>query len=126
MEYIQNDDGSPHDKHKGERGNLPNKVQKSLKKKSGWDYNGKKEDFFSKTSFIADVSIIQYLYADGSQASVPYPTFPFSESSIISAYYGDEPISTINIPVFMPFSSGYFPLFSPSSFYFPIPLVPAF
>ena len=71
-EYMQNEDGSPHDKGRGEGGPLPRKVQKMLFEKTGWDYNGNRKDFFSKTevSYIAEG--VEFKYADGNVAFKGY------------------------------------------------------
>ena len=64
-EYIQNDDGSPHDKGRGEKGKIPKWLNNKLIEKAGWDYNGNRKSFFEETSCKYHVEGIQYSFADG-------------------------------------------------------------
>ena len=50
FEYSQNNDGSPHDKHKS-NGSPPNSVKKYLKK-NGWDWDQKEKDYEEKQNRI--------------------------------------------------------------------------
>ena len=79
--YAQNEDGSPHDKGNNSKGKLPKKVQKRLKKKADWDYNGKREDFFNATEVVGLSPGAKYTYADGVSVTFDPPcTFGMLES----------------------------------------------
>ena len=108
VEYIQNEDGSPHDKNRGEKGKLSNRVQKLLLQKCGWDYNGKREAFFSQTQYSnIDGMYDIYSYADG--ASVTQASSWLYSGSIdkYEEYYymGNNDIPAINLQptVIIPF-----------------------
>ena len=71
-EYIQNDDGSPHDKGRGEKGKIPKWLNNKLVEKAGWDYNGNRKSFFEETSCEHWVEGTQYTFADGTTAFRSY------------------------------------------------------
>lgn len=74
-------------KKKGKQGKLPNKLQKVLKEKTGWDYNGKREDFFQKTSIsCTDACYSVYKYADGTIA-YNYSRFDYGDIPTLESYY---------------------------------------
>ena len=82
-EYIQNDDGSPHDKKRGGSGRIPDWVNELLKEQANWDYNGKREDFFKLTEVVITDSDTQYYFADGT-------TVVLSNMSNYFPYYAEE------------------------------------
>ena len=90
-EYIQNEDGSPHDKGRGQKGKLSSTVNKKLKKKTGWDYNGKRESFFDQTIVSCSAEgLITYAFADGTssyQYSSPWCINTYSINSLETVYY---------------------------------------
>ena len=80
VEYIQNEDGSPHDKHKGQKGKIPNWLNKKIKQKAGWDYNKNRKSFFEKTSIAYTDSYII--------ATRPYSMNYTYSSNTINSYEG--------------------------------------
>ena len=127
-EYIQNDDGSPHDKGKGQRGKIPGWLNKKLNKKAGWDYNGKRESFFKKTTCKYFPEGTQYTFADGTVLYQSQQLFlRNSVDSNESVYFQNNTISNctndsnqifylpifgqITLPSFFPgFSFGFMPI----------------
>ena len=75
IQYAQNDDGSPHDKNNNNQGKLPKWLQKVLKSKTGWDYNGNRSSFFEKTRTEYWAEGTQYTFADGTTAFRSYSPF---------------------------------------------------
>ena len=63
--YIQNEDGSPHDKGKGQKGKIPKWLNNELIKKAGWDYNGNRSSFFEGTSCKYLLEGNEYTFSDG-------------------------------------------------------------
>ena len=120
--YSQNEDGSPHDKGRGQGGKLPNKVQKALLKK-GWDYNGKREDFFKSTEILARDDGIVYKYADGTQAVCASAQINYDIAGAERAYYNSTSENTVVFIVPMVESSGFG--FWPTWSMMPLP-IPAF
>lgn len=97
--YSQNEDGSPHDKGNNKSGKLPKKVQKAVKEKAKWDYNGKRKSFFEQTQVEVWCEGIYYKYADGTSAfrgnSLLLPRLTIGEYE--SIYYSSDTIdSTLN------------------------------
>ena len=89
-EYIQNDDGSSHDKHRGEKGKIPKWLNNEIIDKTGWDYNGNRKSFFEETSCEHWVEGTQYTFADGTTAfrsNTPYMQIRFSVDSYESIYF---------------------------------------
>ena len=132
-EYIQNDDGSPHDKSKGEKGKIPKWLNKKLIEKTGWDYNGNRKSFFDETSCECWVEGTQYTFADGTTAfrsRNPYLQTSYSVDSYEGVYFqGDITSSgvsnsnhTFYLPIIGPVT---FPSFSLGFGWgsFPIPLL---
>ena len=129
QKYIQNDDGSPHDKGKGEKGKIPKWLNNKLIEKTGWDYNGKRDSFFKKTSVEFWPEGAKYSFADGTTAfkpCTPYMPSRIYPDSYESIYFSSEttPSSATNSPMifFLPiigpitlplfsfdFSWGWFP-----------------
>lgn len=127
--YIQNDDGSPHDKKKGEKGKLPKWLNDKLIEKAGWDYNGKHQSFFDKTETGVDAAgVIIFTYADGTVVYQKYaPYLPSQLTAYETAYYQNDTASNdasnnmqipylpiigpITVPSFtFGFSWGWFPI----------------
>jgi len=125
-EYIQNDEGSSHDKKSGKKGKLPRKLQEALKEKAGWDYNGKRKNFYDGTFVSARDDGMLYVYADGVQVIAPY-TLHFSNTSTLeSYYYGYGAQELFDIPIGMPFVEGTWANPLPMWGWYSTPLVPAF
>ena len=96
-EYIQNDDGSSHDDHRGESGKIPKWLNKKLIEKAGWDYNGNRKEFFEQTSFECWVEGTQYTFADGTTVFQPYnPYLPtrYSADSFEGVYFQGDTASS--------------------------------
>ena len=82
-EWIQNEDGSPHDHHKNPPGSPPRGVLKELKKQKNWDWEQKEADWISKIEIIAADSGYYFItYPNGRQVTIYEGTNPIS----ISAY----------------------------------------
>ncbi len=138
VSYAQNEDGSPHDKGNNKQGPLPNKVQNSLFEKTGWDYNSKREDFFSETVVQYDVGGVYCEFADGTSSfkanqrigpvTLPIPTDTNGledlyyckdlGSGTLSTGFGNMVVSPIIEPVVIPsvapvFSAIYSPILLP-------------
>ena len=124
-EYIQNDDGSPHDEGRGQKGKLPSRVQKALIDKAGWDYNGNRKRHYEKTSItVRDDGTLLYVYADGTQVIAPY-TINFASTSTMESIYLNSQVYEINsIPIGMPFIETSLPILVPG--WGTVPVVPAF
>ena len=116
-EYIQNEDGSPHDQGRGQKGKLSSTVNKKLKKKIGWDYNGKRESFFDQTIVSCSAEgLITYTFADGTlsyQYFSPWRINTYSINSLETAYYSSGTSSS---------SAAYNPLTIYVPFLFPVSL----
>ena len=65
--FSQNDDGSPHDKGNNKQGKLPKWLQKAVKEKADWDYNGNRDRFYRETSVTKENGIYTYHFADGTE-----------------------------------------------------------
>ena len=126
-EYIQHDDGSPSHENKSKKGNLPNKVQEKLMEKTGWDYNGNRDKFYTKTTISARDDGIVYIYADGTQVVVPYSLHSLDPLTMLeSVYYGHTTQENHLINSCMPMIEGGFPYMVPSWAWGSTPIVPAF
>ena len=98
-EYIQNDDGSPHDKRRGEKGKIPKWLNNKLIEKAGWDYNGNRKFFFEGTSCIYYEEGIQYSFPDGtiiSRSYNPYLQTWYSIDSYEGVYFRGDITSPSN------------------------------
>ena len=86
-EYIQNEDGSPHDKGKGTKGKIPKWLNDELIDKAGWDYNGKRDSFFEETMVDIYPEGTRYIFSD--ETSVFRPHTPFLlERYTVDSYEG--------------------------------------
>ena len=129
-EYSQNDDGSPHDKHRTERGKLPKWLQKKVKELTGWDYNGNRREFFrettSETVFYADGSsafntMFEYEFADGTKIRRKNNPLLNTVNSMENIYYEGSNVMTGDICVIDFFPSVFFtPVFDA------LPVMPEF
>lgn len=133
IEYMQNEDGSPHDKSKGKKGKMPKWLNKKLIEKENWDYNAKRELFFENTVCTHTEVGIQYSYGDGTtvfQADNPFMQHTNSIAELEGVYHqNDVPFNSMGysaplflIPIVNPFTV---PLSSFESGWtlLPIPLV---
>ena len=115
-EYTQNDDGSPHDDHRGESGKIPKWLNKKLIEKAGWDYNGNRISFFAQTSCECWVEGTQYTFADGTTVFQPYNQYlptRYSVNSYEGVYFEGKVASrgTSNNP-----QAFYLPIIGPVTF----------
>lgn len=137
-DYSQDEDGKPHHKNKTPKGPLPRKIQQKLLEKSGWDYNGKRKDFYNNTfvdliTYITEGSSLntcyRYSFSDGTTKYVKRRFLFNSINSFEKAYYSDSEIGLSDIAVlakpnyennllfiphlhFVSFSVDYIPSFS--------------
>ena len=86
-EYIQNDDGSPHDKGKGTKGKIPKWLNDELINKAGWDYNGKRDSFFKDTSVDIFPEGTRYTFSDGTSTFRPQSPF-LQERYTVNSFEG--------------------------------------
>jgi len=89
--YAQNEDGSPHDKNNNQGGQLPNWVQKTVLQRSGWDYNGKRNSFYSNTQITYNDSGMKYSYPDNTVIFQKYSFFSRTATTVAakeSVYLG--------------------------------------
>jgi len=133
-EYIQNDDGSNHDKKRGDKGKLPKWLNDKLIEKEGWDYNGKRSSFYEGTSCEYWAEGIYYSFSDGTSAFRPYDSFSRVGNSIdfYESVYCQDNLALDNttghapqtffLPIIGPFSFPFFSLEFAWSF-LPIPLL---
>ena len=99
QEWIQNIDGSPHDKNRNPPGNPPNRVLRELYRKTGWDWRQNQDDWISKISMSTwDCGTTQVLFPDGRVASympiIGGPGIP-SRNALLSLYQNSESNSMI-------------------------------
>ena len=115
-EYIQNEDGSPHDKGRGEGGKIPKWLNNKLIEKTGWDYNGNRKSFFEDTLCKCYPEGMRYDFADGTTVFQPYsPYLPprLSVGSYESAYFqGNKSSSGSNTAT----HTFYLPIFAPTTY----------
>ena len=115
IEYMQNEDGSPHDKSKGKKGKMPKWLNKKIVEKANWDYNDKRESFFGNTLCTHTEVGIQYSYGDGTtvfQADNPFMKHTNSVAELEGVYHqNDVPFNSMGysaplflIPIVNPFT----------------------
>ena len=131
--YSQNDDGSPHDRGKNNQGKLPKKVQRALKNKTGWDYNGNRKKFFDNTEIEYTDSMVIFTFADGTVYSTDRNFLPtWSNTASLETYYFNayDDVSAVvdsnsNAPIYFApsVSPGLMPSFGFGASFSPIPIM---
>ena len=113
--YAQNEDGSPHDQGKNNKGKLPKWLQKAVLNKEHWDYNGKRDNFFSNTQYQCWVDGIQFTFANGESVFRPNQLVVHMSCTVNfyeEVYYKkEENVRRLNANG----KSFYFPMVNPAS-----------
>ena len=104
-EWIQNEDGSPHDKNNNSPGSPPKKVLERLKRETDWDWNAKIEEFattveiITYSTYLIDYAIITYPDGHVVKTSIqsiflPVPASLIWESYNLSSLYSQNGIQS--------------------------------